>query len=251
MDMSVLSKNDLTLLLEISYEAAACYDEESFKSLVLKLQDLIIFKYANVIYADIEKISSSPQMAAYQIKINYPEELISTYYKKNQHLRDHVVHDFFKTFQIQNCKEIEKRHSLLSWKDVVYTAREFGIRDGFVYGVRDLNQIHSTCFTFLGPKTENDERAKTIIEFSVPFLSVAAKRIIKPEEKAKVFSITTREIEVMKWLKQGKTSWGISKILNISDSTVRFHINNIKRKLNAENTTHAIAIAFESGLFEL
>ena len=55
--------------------------------------------------------------------------------------------------------------------------------------------------------------------------------------------LTLRENEVLKWIMEGKSTWDISKILNISESTVKFHIANIMKKLSAVNRTHAIAIS--------
>lgn len=53
--------------------------------------------------------------------------------------------------------------------------------------------------------------------------------------------LSAREKEVLSWLKQGKTSWAISVILNISERTVNYHIGNILRKLGVCNRTHAVA----------
>lgn len=62
--------------------------------------------------------------------------------------------------------------------------------------------------------------------------------------------LSAREKEVVRWLKEGKSSWDISVILGISERTVRFHINNIMQKLDAVNRTHAVAIALEQGLVD-
>ncbi len=60
--------------------------------------------------------------------------------------------------------------------------------------------------------------------------------------------LTERETEILTWLKEGKTSWDISKILSISERTVKFHVNNTLTKLNAVNRTHAVAKAILSKL---
>lgn len=60
--------------------------------------------------------------------------------------------------------------------------------------------------------------------------------------------LSKRERVVLEWLKKGKSSWDISKIMNISERTVNFHIYNIIQKLDALNRTHAVAIAIEKGL---
>ena len=70
-----------------------------------------------------------------------------------------------------------------------------------------------------------------------------------PEKKYVILS--PREIEVLQWLKVGKSSWDISEILHISERTVNFHIRNIMQKLDAVNRTQAVAVAIEKGLIDI
>lgn len=63
--------------------------------------------------------------------------------------------------------------------------------------------------------------------------------------------LTAREIEVLNWLKEGKTSWEISMILKRSERVIRFHIDNILKKLNATNRTHAVAIAMGNNIISM
>ena len=69
----------------------------------------------------------------------------------------------------------------------------------------------------------------------------------KTEDKE---SLTPREIECMFWVCEGKTSWEISKIINISERTVIFHLTGATRKLGAVNRQHAVAKAITSGLIK-
>jgi LuxR family transcriptional regulator, quorum-sensing system regulator CviR len=63
--------------------------------------------------------------------------------------------------------------------------------------------------------------------------------------------LSKREIEVLSWLKEGKTSWEIARILQITERTVNFHVRNIMKKLDANNRTHAVAIAVADRLFDV
>ena len=53
--------------------------------------------------------------------------------------------------------------------------------------------------------------------------------------------LTTREIEICNYIKNGLSSKEISKILHISDTTVVSHRNRIRRKLNIRNTKANLA----------
>jgi LuxR family quorum sensing-dependent transcriptional regulator len=63
--------------------------------------------------------------------------------------------------------------------------------------------------------------------------------------------LTAREREVLRWAADGKTSWEVSVILRISERTVKFHLIQASRKLNAVNRTSAVAKALARGLIKL
>lgn len=60
--------------------------------------------------------------------------------------------------------------------------------------------------------------------------------------------LTGREYDCLAYVAAGKSDWEISVILNLSQSTVRFHVDNARRKLEAATRAHAVARATASGL---
>ena len=60
--------------------------------------------------------------------------------------------------------------------------------------------------------------------------------------------LTPREVEVLRLLREGLTAVEIADRLAISPRTTRGHIEGIKTRLGAANTTQAVAIGFERGL---
>ena len=76
---------------------------------------------------------------------------------------------------------------------------------------------------------------------------IAAKlsnRLGRPE-------LTAREMEVLRLLVAGQSNKGIGTTLNISEGTVRAHINNILFKMNASDRTQAATLAVKRGLVRL
>ena len=59
--------------------------------------------------------------------------------------------------------------------------------------------------------------------------------------------LTAREIEVLKWMADGKTNGEISDILLISENTVKFHVKNVVSKMHVANKTAAVVRAAMSG----
>jgi len=59
--------------------------------------------------------------------------------------------------------------------------------------------------------------------------------------------LTKREVDILHYVTAGKTNWEISKIYDISVGAVKKHMQNIQRKLEASNRTHASALGIKSG----
>jgi DNA-binding CsgD family transcriptional regulator len=64
-------------------------------------------------------------------------------------------------------------------------------------------------------------------------------------------ALAPREIDVLRWAARGRTVRDTAEILALSERTVRFYLELARSKLNALNTTHAVAIALDEGLIDL
>jgi len=60
--------------------------------------------------------------------------------------------------------------------------------------------------------------------------------------------LSERELEILKWTAEGKTSAEISLILSISKNTVNFHQKNMQKRFNAPNKTQIASYAAAIGL---
>lgn len=80
------------------------------------------------------------------------------------------------------------------------------------------------------------------------FAFEASLRFAKPSPAHLPPSVTSRELECLKWGAAGKSSWEIARILNCSESTVNFHFGNIRRKFDATSRQQAVVKAIKLGL---
>lgn len=71
---------------------------------------------------------------------------------------------------------------------------------------------------------------------------------MRRNEMAPVRTLTKRELEVIRWTAQGKTSAEIGQILSLSDHTVNAYMNNAIKKLDCVNRTQLVAKAIRSKL---
>jgi len=60
--------------------------------------------------------------------------------------------------------------------------------------------------------------------------------------------LSPRQLEVLTWTAQGKTTWETSVIMRCTEATVNYHLKQVFRKLEVSNKTHAVSRAFNLGL---
>lgn len=68
------------------------------------------------------------------------------------------------------------------------------------------------------------------------------------QNEVKDVALTTREKEILLWAAEGKSDPVIADIVGISYATVRYHMNNIFKKLGANERTFAVVKAIRYGL---
>jgi len=85
----------------------------------------------------------------------------------------------------------------------------------------------------------------------------AGQNYVPPEVGAKLAErmsrpqLSDREREVLQVMSQGKTNQEIADELFISESTVKFHVNNILSKLGVNDRTQAVLMAIKRGVANL
>jgi DNA-binding NarL/FixJ family response regulator len=63
--------------------------------------------------------------------------------------------------------------------------------------------------------------------------------------------LTTRELEVLRLIRDGFRNKQIADRLAIAETTVNFHIKNLVDKLQANDRAHAVSIALRRGVLEI
>lgn len=81
------------------------------------------------------------------------------------------------------------------------------------------------------------------VDLKMQFVAIAVLSKMNQFRLQPNVTLSEREKEVLRWSGDGKTGWDISQILNLSQSTINFHIRNAMFKLNAPNKTSAIVKA--------
>lgn len=242
-----ISKNDALIMLEMVNSCLFCKKEEDFRRVVERLKALLYFDNAISGLMELQRISYD-NLVSTSINIGYPSAYLETYADNKYHFIDPLYKQFDKTLEVQNTDDLSHFYNDGAEKAVSGLREDFGISNIFLYGLQDPCLNCSTLLSIAGKQIENDQRTRAIIKYLMPYLSLALRNLIQLPGKENVDPLTPTELETLKWLKNGKSSWEISIIMDKSERVVNFHIGNIIRKLNANNRAHAVAIALEKNV---
>ena len=83
-----------------------------------------------------------------------------------------------------------------------------------------------------------------IFETSLRFMGLS----VSPE---KMPSVTSRELECLKWCAAGKTTWEIAQIFHRSESAVNLHFSNLRKKFSVSSRQQVVVKAMRNGLLHL
>jgi LuxR family quorum-sensing transcriptional regulator LasR len=133
-------------------------------------------------------------------------------------------------------------------------ASSFGIRSGITF------PIHGPSGEFGVVSFASDARPSDVFDASIgqmmPALSLirdyafeSSLKFIGQQAGAEAHPrLTRRELEILKWVMVGKSSWEISKITVCAEATVNFHIGNIRTKFKVNTRQQALVKAISMGL---
>ncbi|WP_417434207.1 helix-turn-helix transcriptional regulator [Hoeflea sp.] len=156
------------------------------------------------------------------------------------------------------CQQVYSTMSPFVWHDVQpgFTSRdgaariageaaEHGLVDGYIVPVFSRDEWLS-AISFAAPKRLIlSQKERGALNLMAIYTSSAIER--RQQKRPARGKLSTREREVLLWTSAGKSCWDVSVILGISEKTVRYHTAQIRTKLNATNTTHAVVRALQQG----
>jgi DNA-binding NarL/FixJ family response regulator len=83
-----------------------------------------------------------------------------------------------------------------------------------------------------------------------PALAAPPARLLVPHQNGHQ-PLSQREHQVLQLIADGLENLAIAKVLYVSVETVRTHVKSILRKLASRDRTHAVAVAFRSGVLNV
>lgn len=139
-------------------------------------------------------------------------------------------------------------------KSVLSLAADFGLQYGISVPLRDgSGQAVGGIGVALDLKNEREAQDALRahgrdIELAALLFHARFHDELSPKD---VITLSSREIECLKWAAVGLLTKEIAFRLSVSEKTVEFHLRNATKRLNARNRTHAVARALVYGLISV
>jgi DNA-binding NarL/FixJ family response regulator len=98
------------------------------------------------------------------------------------------------------------------------------------------------------PKTMSPKSLVSAAHFMTAGETFAPYNFMQRNDAAPVGDLTMRETQVLRELCAGKSNKQIARELDLQEVTIKLHVRNLSRKLEARNRTHAAMIARDRSL---
>lgn len=243
MNYRKFSKKELVDVLEVIQSSAECRTQEDMQGLLESLRRLVSGDYAicGIGKGTTKKGLYSPPMI---INGNYPGDWLNIYASEELYYTDPLI---LRNFHNPGTQLWEDTYSI--YRDQLtpefLSSRDFGLNYGVSGGLYQETTQTSSLLSFSGEGKWYGRHQLEILSLVSPHVHQALTRVFRFARRPSGGELSSREREIINWIKEGKTNWEISVILEISERTVKFHVQNIERKLDAVNKAHAVAIALE------
>jgi transcriptional regulator EpsA len=131
------------------------------------------------------------------------------------------------------------------------------MRSALVHGIRDARGSHDCMYVTFSARANYLERERSAMGMLLPHIDITLRQVAhlphqsqteptsQPAALDSTFppahDLSDREAEVLCWVALGKTNPEIGSILNISEFTIKNHMQRIFKKLNVTNRAQAVS----------
>lgn len=131
---------------------------------------------------------------------------------------------------------------------------KYDLRNTIGHAMMDRGGRVGSTFIFARLEEKVGPEQAELLEQITPNLCLALSQGLPPLAEAEDFQgnakalLSQKQREILQWVHLGKTNWEISKILGVTEDTVKYHMNQIMSKLDTKTRAQAIGRALEIGL---
>ncbi|MDX2471929.1 MAG: LuxR C-terminal-related transcriptional regulator [SAR324 cluster bacterium] len=247
---TTVRKNEFTL--QFIEQASKCDTKADLKILIESLKDVIDFSVWSctlVVYD--QEVKSHFNINTFP-KLWTVEYVLRRYYKvdpivlKNFSPKSLGKYQFWSN-TFEECKKEATDNSNKQISFIEKSKKFSELKNGITIGCQNNFNQEGLVFSIAGPNIEDTQDNQTILSSIVYYILVA---IDNTQTKLRGNILTQQETKCIDQAQRGFTNIEIAKILSIKQSTVKTHMDNAYRKLDASNRANAVAIALSKKLIK-
>lgn len=191
--------------------------------------------------------------AGHGIMQNYPDDWMKHYvangYEKHDPIRSFIFSEAgpFLWDKVPTVLELSQKQ-----KACLDGGIEAGLNSGAAVALRGPNGNVAAVGTASSQRRKLHPQTLWMMNaYSQQFYAAYTSLMATPSWSEERLYLTDREREILTWCAAGKSNWDICMILGISESTVKYHLKRIFKKLGTQNRQAAIVKALFKGLINL
>jgi LuxR family quorum sensing-dependent transcriptional regulator len=143
--------------------------------------------------------------------------------------------------------EVLRGHSLTPpQQELMREAAANGLVDGFGISIHEAGGYVGTV-NLAAASVRLDPAGRATLALASAYLYQRLCALRAAAQRCGGKRLSPREIEILHWITEGKSDWQIGRILAISDKTVNYHIENVKRKFGVATRVQAVVSAIQQG----
>lgn len=226
-------------------------DLETLRDLFVKALNSIDFNYFAYLLAKVVGVGNHLPF----FLTNYPDGWVQHYLDQDYLSIDPVVEEGPRRQLPFRWSDVRDRLVLSERQKALFQeAERWGVAEGMTVPIHGPDGEYATMSLVPKGKTRQeqnqtlDRNAHVAHLMALYFHQLAGPRLLEQQLKRRKALLSPREMEVLDWLAKGKTNWEIAQVLDVTERTVNYHVDNIKKKLDASSRTHVAVKAVMEGL---
>lgn len=161
---------------------------------------------------------------------------------------DPTVQAVFSALEPFSWDEVETRPAGREAGGIFDSLRAAGVRNGLVVPVHGpLGEVMAVA---LASETEDSfpQDLRRRMHVAATLFAVRGLTLMERQAEPAAPQLTRREIQCVYWIAEGKSDWEIGRILEISEETVAWHVQNAKKKLGVARRAQLPGAAWRRGV---
>lgn len=208
------------------------------------------FRYFSVITLPTAISGDDTTIASMAMISSFPPELMADYDRlglaRNSPILDQLRKQI--TPLVFEVEEVNKARPDQEPQNATELFDRFDLTMGVYFPVHDRHSLRHAV-SFMGDRDPlSVEELSTLSLFSTMLIEQISK--ISVHDQAAKSVLNDREVEILKWTAEGKTSPEIARITGLSEHTVNHYATIATKKLGCSNRTQAVVYAIRLGLFK-